>query len=72
MRMQVENFDGSQLVPGLRIARLSEGDTLEAVTTLRQQPDVLYAEPNYILKAAVTPNDTQSVRGCKEQNAKNH
>jgi len=63
LRMQVENFDGSQLVPGLRIAHLIEGDTLEAVTALRQQPDVLYAEPNYILKAAVTPNDTQFVAG---------
>src|SRR6185436_2856937 len=33
------------------------GDTLKAVAALRAQPDVLYAEPNYIMRAAATPND---------------
>jgi subtilisin family serine protease len=61
LSMKVENFDGSELVPGLRLARLSEGETLAAVAALREQPDVLYAEPNYILKADVTPNDTHFV-----------
>jgi subtilisin family serine protease len=61
LSMKVDNFDGSELVPGLRLARLSEGETLAAVAALREQPDVLYAEPNYILKADVTPNDTHFV-----------
>lgn len=60
LNMKVENFDGSQLVSGLRIAKLAEGiDTLEAVAALNEQPEVLYAEPNYIYRAAVTPNDTR-------------
>src|SRR6185436_4455773 len=33
------------------------GDTLKAVAALRAQPDVLYAEPNYIMRATATPND---------------
>src|SRR5204862_2300949 len=32
-------------------------DTMKAITALKQQPDVLYAEPNYILHADLTPND---------------
>ena len=59
LSLTVQNFDGSKLVPGLRIGRLSEGaDTLSAVAALRAQPDVLYAEPNYVMRAAFTPNDT--------------
>src|SRR4030095_8959378 len=43
---------------GARIVRVAPERTLEAVQVLRQQPDVLYAEPNYILHAATTnPND---------------
>ena len=61
LSMKVENFDGAELVPGLRLARLNEGETLAAVAALREQPDVLYAEPNYILKADDTPNDTHFV-----------
>ena len=61
LSMKVENFDGAELVPGLRLVRLSEGETLAAVAALREQPDVLYAEPNYILKADDTPNDTHFV-----------
>lgn len=57
--LTIEDFDGSKLVPGLRIARLSKGgDTLSAVAALRTHPDVLYAEPNYVMRAAVMPNDT--------------
>jgi subtilisin family serine protease len=54
---QVENFDGADLVPGLRLVRVAPDQTLAAVAALRRQPDVLYAEPNYILRAAVVPND---------------
>ena len=60
--MRVDDFEGSKLVPGLRIARLTDGgDTLSAVAALRTQPDVVYAEPNYILHADLTPNDTHFV-----------
>ena len=52
---------GSDLLPGLRLARVAPEDTLKAVAAFRQQPDVLDAEPNYILKADVTPNDPRYV-----------
>jgi len=55
--LNVERFGGSDLIPGLRIARVAPDDTLKAVAALRQQSDVLYAEPNYILHADLTPND---------------
>ena len=55
---EVERFDGSELISGLRLVRVAPSQTLEAITALRRQPDVLYAEPNYILKADSTfPND---------------
>jgi subtilisin family serine protease len=61
--MKVENFDGSELLPGLRVARVPEADTLTAIAALREQPDVLYAEPNYIMHADVNPNDPQFIAG---------
>ncbi|HSB29158.1 MAG TPA: hypothetical protein VLE19_14930, partial [Pyrinomonadaceae bacterium] len=61
--MKVENFEGSGLVPGLRVARVRQDQTLQAVAALREQPDVLYAEPNYIMHADVTPNDTHFAAG---------
>ncbi|HJP90528.1 MAG TPA: S8 family serine peptidase [Pyrinomonadaceae bacterium] len=57
VQLDLQRFDGSDLVEGLRLARVSPEETLKAVAALRQQPDVLYAEPNYILHADVTPND---------------
>ncbi|HJX90789.1 MAG TPA: S8 family serine peptidase [Pyrinomonadaceae bacterium] len=63
LSMKVENFDGSELLPGLRVVRVNEADTLTAISALRAQPDVLYAEPNYIMHADVTPNDPQFVAG---------
>src|SRR5262249_28854687 len=54
---QVEHFDGSNLVQGLRLVRVAPENTLSAVAALRSQPDVLYAEPNYILHADIVPND---------------
>ena len=56
--LEVERIHGSDLIDGLRLARVAPENTLKAVAALRQQPDVLYAEPNYILRANVTPNDT--------------
>jgi hypothetical protein len=63
VNMKVENFEGSGLVPGLRVARVSQDQTLQAVAALREQPDVIYAEPNYIMHADVNPNDTHFVAG---------
>jgi subtilisin family serine protease len=57
--VKIERFGGSELVEGLRLARVPQMDTLAAIGALKQQPDVLYAEPNYILHADNTPNDTQ-------------
>ena len=52
---------GADLLPGLRLARVAPEDTLKAVAAFREQPDVLDAEPNYIMKADVTPNDPRYV-----------
>ena len=57
LQVRVEQFEGSRLVPGLRMARVAPEATMEAVAALRKQPDVLYAEPNYILHADDFPND---------------
>ncbi|HEY2961266.1 MAG TPA: S8 family serine peptidase [Pyrinomonadaceae bacterium] len=53
----VERFDGADLISGLRLVRVAPDQTLAAVAALRRQPDVVYAEPNYILKADAVPND---------------
>jgi len=53
----VERFGGSELVEGLRLARVPSEETLDAVAALNARPDVLYAEPNYIWRASATPND---------------
>jgi len=55
--INIQRFEGSNLIEGLRVVRVAPEDTLKAVASLRQQPDVLYAEPNYILHADRTPND---------------
>src|SRR6266536_2150476 len=55
--IQVDRFEGSDLIDGLRIAHMAAGDTLKAVAALNARDDVLYAEPNYILRIDVTPND---------------
>src|SRR6266545_3497743 len=59
----IERFDGSNIVPGLRIARVAAADTMAAIEALKQQPDVLYAEPNYLLHLDVTPNDPRFTSG---------
>lgn len=56
--VRIERFEGSDLVDGLRIAKVDPADTMEAIAALKRQPNVLYAEPNYILHSDVTvPND---------------
>lgn len=62
--LRVEDFGVSDFIHGLRMARVAEADTLAAVEALQRDPDVVYAEPNYIYRAAVTnPNDTHFAAG---------
>src|SRR4029453_6760398 len=65
LQMRIEEFGVSGPLPGLRIARVAPEATLEAVAALRNQPDVLYAEPNYILHADVVPNDPRFAGGSQ-------
>ncbi|HEX6718354.1 MAG TPA: S8 family serine peptidase [Pyrinomonadaceae bacterium] len=46
-----------EIVEGLRVAQVNPADTSNAIEALRARPDVMYAEPNFIRKALVTPND---------------
>jgi CSLREA domain-containing protein len=55
--LRVDRFEGSNLIPGLRIAHASAADTWKAIAALRARADVLYAEPNYLRHADNTPND---------------
>ncbi|UCD36338.1 MAG: S8 family serine peptidase, partial [Nitrospiraceae bacterium] len=51
---------GNSGLEKVRIARIRLPETMgvaEALEQYRQDPDVEYAEPNYILHAAATPND---------------
>lgn len=61
--IQIERFEGSDIVPGLRLAHVAPEDTMAAIQALKQQPDVLYAEPNYILHLDVNPNDPRFLSG---------
>lgn len=47
----------SDIVEGLRLARVNPDDTSKVIDALRARPDVVYAEPNFIRKAFATPND---------------
>jgi subtilisin family serine protease len=45
-------------LPGATLVRLADGVSVEsAVAELEGDPDVLYAEPNYIYKLSTVPND---------------
>jgi subtilisin family serine protease len=63
LSVQIERFDGADIVPGLRLARVAADDTMAAIAALKKQPDVLYAEPNYLLHLDVTPNDPRFTSG---------
>ncbi|MDQ1610389.1 MAG: serine protease [Pyrinomonadaceae bacterium] len=52
-----EYFGGSDMIPGLRLAKVDPAHTLEAVAELAAREDVLYAEPNYRWRVKRTPND---------------
>ncbi len=56
---EVEDFDGSEIVKGLRVARVAKADTLNAVAAFNARADVLYAEPNYIWRKTRLPNDAR-------------
>lgn len=57
--VEVRRFGGSELVEGLRLARVPAEDTLQTVESLNARADVEFAEPNYIWRRANLPNDTQ-------------
>src|SRR4030095_618253 len=47
-----------KIIRGLEVIKLSRGVSVEeAIDLYRQDPNVLYAGPNYILKTTNTPND---------------
>jgi subtilisin family serine protease len=47
-------------VKGLQLLKLREGTTTtQALQTFKKSPEVLYAEPNYKVRAYATPNDTR-------------
>ena len=54
---RLEKFEGSDIVRGLRLAKVDPARTIEAVAELASRADVVYAEPNYIWRAKRTPND---------------
>jgi len=66
--IQMERFEGADVVPGLRLAHMAPEHTLDAIEALKKEPDVLYAEPNYLLYRDLTPNDPcfplNSLSGC--------
>lgn len=56
--VDIVQFDKSELVSGLRMAKVSSKDTWMAIAALRARDDVLYAEPNYVVHPDdTTPND---------------
>ncbi|MGH9875098.1 MAG: S8 family serine peptidase [Pyrinomonadaceae bacterium] len=57
LSIQIERFEGADIVPGLRLAHVAPEDTMAAIAALKAQPDVLYAEPNYLLHLDANPND---------------
>ncbi len=49
---------GFTLVSGMMLAQITAGSSVnQVVNTLNANPNVAYAEPNYIVTANVTPND---------------
>ncbi|MEP6819192.1 MAG: S8 family serine peptidase [bacterium] len=61
--IQLERFDGADIVPGLRLAHVAPEDTMAAIAALKAEPDVLYAEPNYLLHLDLNPNDPRFLSG---------
>lgn len=67
--IQIERFDAANMVAGLRLAHVDAADTMAAIQALKGRSDVLYAEPDYLMHADVTPNDpcfpVNSLVGCQ-------
>lgn len=57
--MTIEQSDHAEIVEGLRVAHVAPEDTISAIETLNSRPDVLYAEPNYIRRKDMAPNDSR-------------
>jgi subtilisin family serine protease len=55
--IEVIRFAASDLVDGLRLARMAPDQTLETIAALNSRDDVLYAEPNYLRHLELTPNE---------------
>ena len=59
-RVSASRLRAFRILSGLEHQRLPGNITVEqALEKYRQDPDVLYAEPNYIVRATNTPNDTR-------------
>ncbi len=63
LAIQLERFEGSEIIPGLRLAHVAAADTMVAIEALQADPDVLYAEPDYVLHLDLTPNDPRFLSG---------
>ena len=51
-------------IPGLEVVRLRRGVSVEeAIKLYQQDPNVRYAEPNYVLRTQLTPNDPRFLSG---------
>jgi subtilisin family serine protease len=58
LSLQVERLSSSaELVEGLRLVRVSPGETGAAIQALNADKDVIYAEPNFIWHRNAVPND---------------
>jgi subtilisin family serine protease len=63
LSVTIERVEGLEIVPGLRLARMAPEDTMAAIEALKKQPDVLYAELNYLLHLDLDPNDPRFTSG---------
>jgi len=58
-QVDIEMLAASDVVDGLRLARVAPANTERAIEALRNRADVLYAEPNYIRRKHTFPNDAR-------------
>src|SRR5687768_5328711 len=59
-RVSAKQLRAFRILQGLEHHRLPPNVSVdEAIAKYREDPDVLYAEPNYIVRTANTPNDTR-------------
>jgi subtilisin family serine protease len=57
IEVRIQSLGGAELVEGLRLARVRPEETEAALGALNARGDVLYAEPNYVRRKTVAPND---------------